>query len=640
MIPEGGTRGGDTAAGLSAAMDALLATDLTGLSDTALVGVMREVESVRCRVAALSHRMIAEVESRHLWERAGAKGMRGYLIDVLRLSAAEAGARVRASASLRPRAFCGEPGPALLPTTAALQAEGVVSPEHARVIMRVMDRIPNAVPVETQAEAEQQLARAAVQMPPEYVSKVGHVLLSCLDPDGVLTNDDDRARRRELWVGKQRVDGMSEIKGVLDPQLRALLDVVLAKWARPGMCNPEDPDSPRMGPGAVDKDLMEVAARRDRRSAGQRNHDAVKAFLAAAGGPENLGSHRGVPVSVVLTMSLTDLQAGAGYAHTASGSVMSIPDALRMAEGSYPLLMLFDGKGLPLHLGRGRYRLASPWQRLACIAADRGCTRPGCEAPATMCAVHHMVPWLRGGRTDIENLTLVCDRCHAQIPEDVEDPTGWATLGRGNSNSSSSGSIGGNSIGSVGGNGGNGLGSGGNRGGGVGSIGNGLGSGGNRGGGVGSIGNGLGSGGNRGGGVGSGRYPGRVVWAPPTRIDPARVPRVNLHHHPEQWLTDAPGGQSPPTLSQSTSPTLGQPMSAALARSTLPTVGQSKPSVVGRPIPPPLGRQGAGACDRPSPRQIDRNATDHHDRSDHHARTVPPHHAQRPDPTRGDHLRQ
>ncbi|SUA73799.1 Domain of uncharacterised function DUF222 [Nocardia otitidiscaviarum] len=558
MIPEGESQDGDTAADLRAAMDALLATDLTGLSDTALVDVMREVESVRCRMAALSHRIIAEVEARHLWERAGAKGMRGYLIDVLRLSAAEAGARVRASASLRPRSFCGEPGPALLPTTAALQAESVVSPEHARVIMRVMDRIPNAVPVATQGEAEQQLAHAASQMPPECVTKVGHVLLSCLDPDGVLTNDDDRARRRELWIGKQRVDGMSEIKGVLDPQLRALLDVVLAKWARPGMCNPEDPDSPRMGPGAVDKDTVEAAARRDRRSAGQRNHDALKAFLAAGGGPENLGSHRGVPVSVVLTMSVTDLHAGTGYAHTASGSVMSIPDALRMAEGSYPLLMLFDGKGLPLHLGRGKYRLASPWQRLACIAADRGCTRPGCEAPATLCAVHHMVPWLRGGRTDIDNLTLVCDRCHAQIPEDVEDPTGWATLGRASGSESGSNSIGNGSIGG----GGNSS----------------------------SFGNSI-SGGNRGGGVGSGRYPGRVVWTPPTRIDPARAPRVNLHHHPEQWLTEPPTGH-----------------------------GSDHPD---RP----------GHCHRDH-RTADRRPTGPHDRPSTDHRT------HRPNPSRGDHLRQ
>ncbi len=533
-------------------MDTLLATDLTGLSDTDLVDVMREVESVRCRMAALSHRMIAEVEGRHLWERAGAKGMRGYLIDVLRLSAAEAGARVRASVPLRPRSFCGEETPALLPTTAGLQAEGVVSPEHARVIMRVMDRIPNAVPAERKVEAERHLAEAATQMPPEYVTKVGHVLLTCLDPDGVLTNDDDRARHRELVLGKQRIDGMSEIKGVLDPQLRALLDVVLAKWARPGMCNPEDPDSPRMGPGVIDKDTMEGAARRDRRSAGQRNHDALKAFLAAGGGPEQLGTHRGVPVSVVLTLSLTDLQSGSGYAHTASGSVMSIPDALRMAEGSYPLLMLFDGKGLPLHLGRGKYRLASPWQRLACIATDRGCTRPGCEAPATMCAVHHMIPWLRGGRTDIDNLTLVCDRCHAQIPEDAEDPTGWATLGRNGSTSltntntnkssrrrrsSSSGTATGSNGSSTGSPGGSGSGSG--------SSGSGGGSSGG-----GSSGSSSGGGGSGGFGVdasstgiGSGRYPGRVVWAPPTRIHPARAPRVNLHHHPRQWLTNHHGPQ-------------------------------------------------------------------------------------------------
>ncbi|WP_169335013.1 HNH endonuclease signature motif containing protein, partial [Nocardia otitidiscaviarum] len=195
---------------------------------------------------------------------------------------------------------------------------------------------------------------------------------------------------------------------------------------------------------------------------------------------------------------------------------------LRMAEGSYPLLMLFDGKGLPLHLGRGKYRLASPWQRLACIAADRGCTRPGCEAPATLCAVHHMVPWLRGGRTDIDNLTLVCDRCHAQIPEDVEDPTGWATLGRG---------------------------------------------------------------------VGSGRYPGRVAWAPPTRIDPARVPRVNLHHHPEQWLTDT------------------------------------------------ATRHGADHLDRPGHRHRDHRTADQRPTGPHD-RPSTDHRTQRPDPTRGDHLRQ
>ncbi|MCU1641924.1 MAG: hypothetical protein JWN03_2199 [Nocardia sp.] len=70
-------------------------------------------------------------------------------------------------------------------------------------------------------------------------------------------------------------------------------------------------------------------------------------------------------------------------------------------------------------------RLASLAQRLALIASEKGCTRPGCDAPATMCAVHHIVEWAKGGRTDIDNLTLVCDHCHAQVHD---GPGGWKTV--------------------------------------------------------------------------------------------------------------------------------------------------------------------------------------------------------------------
>ena len=33
---------------------------------------------------------------------------------------------------------------------------------------------------------------------------------------------------------------MSDIRGRLDPEARAALDAVFAKWAAPGMCNPDD----------------------------------------------------------------------------------------------------------------------------------------------------------------------------------------------------------------------------------------------------------------------------------------------------------------------------------------------------------------------------------------------------------------
>ena len=88
------------------------------------------------------------------------------------------------------------------------------------------------------------------------------------------------------------------------------------------------------------------------------------------------------------------------------------------------MLVVFDHHGRPLHLGRER-RLASADQRLALIAADGGCTRPGCDAPASRCAVHHVEDWAKGGRTDIDHLALACDACHALIND---GPFGWTTI--------------------------------------------------------------------------------------------------------------------------------------------------------------------------------------------------------------------
>ncbi|MGV0749517.1 DUF222 domain-containing protein [Mycolicibacter heraklionensis] len=61
-----------------------------------------------------------------------------------------------------------------------------------------------------------------------------------LHPDGDYS-DDQRAKHRGVVLGNQDRDGMTPIKGFLDPQARATWDAVLARWAAPGMCNPDDP---------------------------------------------------------------------------------------------------------------------------------------------------------------------------------------------------------------------------------------------------------------------------------------------------------------------------------------------------------------------------------------------------------------
>jgi hypothetical protein len=57
--------------------------------------------------------------------------------------------------------------------------------------------------------------------------------------------------------------------------------------------------------------------------------------------------------------------------------------------------------------GRAR-RLASPGQRLALMARDRGCTFPRCRETASRSEVHHIVDWVKGGVTDIHALALAC----------------------------------------------------------------------------------------------------------------------------------------------------------------------------------------------------------------------------------------
>ena len=117
-------------------------------------------------------------------------------------------------------------------------------------------------------------------------------------------------------------------------------------------------------------------------------------------------------------------------AHTAGGTRLPIPVLIGMAAAGrvHPYLGLFDNpKKMRLYYGRRR-RTASPAQRLALHALDRGCSKPGCDAPPDRSQVHHAsCDWHHGGRTDIDHLTLACG-CDNRLVDDT--PTGWTTRKR------------------------------------------------------------------------------------------------------------------------------------------------------------------------------------------------------------------
>jgi hypothetical protein len=66
-------------------------------------------------------------------------------------------------------------------------------------------------------------------------------------------------------------------------------------------------------------------------------------------------------------------------------------------------------------LDHGRaVRLATDDQYRALVARDGGCRWPGCDKPASWCEVDHLVPWHAGGRTDLDNLVLLCAAHHTE----------------------------------------------------------------------------------------------------------------------------------------------------------------------------------------------------------------------------------
>ncbi len=67
-----------------------------------------------------------------------------------------------------------------------------------------------------------------------------------------------------------------------------------------------------------------------------------------------------------------------------------------------------------LDVGRG-IRLATPAQHRALRHRDGGCVVPGCARPPRWTDAHHVIAYLHGGATDLDNLALVRRRHHHML---------------------------------------------------------------------------------------------------------------------------------------------------------------------------------------------------------------------------------
>lgn len=197
----------------------------------------------------------------------------------------------------------------------------------------------------------------------------------------------------------------------MPPEARANFEAISAA-VRPGH------HLPGAGQAVVDAAL-------DTRTAAQRRHDALNWGLRTALASGSLGTHRGVPVTVVARTTRAELEQAFQAitdprvpmpkpARTGSGARLPMRDLLNMlsaGDSRHYLAVFEDHSDRPLYLARSR-RIASLDQRIWCYARDGGCTFPDCTVPGDRCEVHHTPDWEDGGHTNADALHFGCGAHH------------------------------------------------------------------------------------------------------------------------------------------------------------------------------------------------------------------------------------
>lgn len=425
-------------AGYHAAIASLVDVDFTGFGTAELLALQSEREQQARTHTMIDHRIQAALMAQATPHEIGGKSWKDVLATRMRISGKEASRRVAAAAELGPRyAIGGEVLEPLLPVCAQAMLAGTINTEHITIVRDTVAKAERYVSTAELAQIESDLVAAATRDTPETLKAAADKLLYLLNQDG--DGPDVAAHLRGLRIGKQDADGLVHVEGWLDPEAASYLTTVTGVWGAPGINNPTDSEpihNPSPNPLDAPPDTNEAdaseeqdssqkqqeAATRDTRTVAQRNHDALKAALREVLMSKRLGRHGGLPVTVVVSTTLAELEAGAGIAVTGSGIRMPMKDLIRLASHSFHYLVVYDHHTAePLYMARTK-RLATKAQRLLLYNRDRGCTRPGCIAAADRCECHHAeADWQHGGQTDAPGLALSCG------PDNRLVGLGWTT---------------------------------------------------------------------------------------------------------------------------------------------------------------------------------------------------------------------
>lgn len=319
-----------------------------------------------------------------------------------------------------------EGGPADPGPTRRALADGVISAQHAAIIVSTLSRLPGHLGADQRRTVEIRLLRQARTLSPRRLRRVARRALEAVEPsretvdsheDEQLCDEEAAQLARTRLTLHDNADGtvsghftVPEVAGAI---LRTVIDAL---------------SSPRRG--ALGASHAQAGPAGDRIDWAHRRGEAFAELLEHL--PTDRLAHK-VAATLVITLDQDWLAGRLRAAGLVTDDAVSAGEARRLACAAGILPAVLDGRSVPLDLGRAT-RLFSEAQRVAGAVLHSTCAAQGCERAYAWCELHHRDPWARGGSTALENLAPLCGFHHRRVHDRVYEhrwrPDGSVTFHR------------------------------------------------------------------------------------------------------------------------------------------------------------------------------------------------------------------
>ncbi len=391
----------------------------SSLSDDDLLASLDSIGELRRRIDSLGVQLAHEVQERSgtgecsLSRRLGMRTTASLVEERVGLDSAEASIWCSLADDTSPRtSLQGELLPPTRPVIAeALQSAGLSVGAAHRIAMALRQVEPFIDTAERES-LEVTLVGVAPQLTRRELGRLCRSLPDRIDPDGAEPREEALRARSGIRILRDGT-GLTTWIVTLDPESAGFLTTAI-----------DARTAPRRRPRFLDSTELDLEIVDDRPLSARRFDALID--IARESLAHDDGQVAGSPVTMVVTVPLEALQTGIGVAQIAGvDEPVSAATARRLAADAQIIPTVLGGESEILDQGRAR-RLATPAQRAALATQDGGCLWPGCTAPPGWCEVAHILAWMLGGGTDLDNLMLLCPFHHRRFDHD-----GWRLERRG-----------------------------------------------------------------------------------------------------------------------------------------------------------------------------------------------------------------